>query len=38
MFEKKGKEKQYGDLLNQVHKKIKDAIKSIDGKVSKYKG
>ncbi len=34
---KKGKEKQYGDLLNQVHKKIKDAIKSIDGKVSKYR-
>ena len=34
---KKGKEKQYGDLLNQVQKQIKNAIKSIDGKVSKYR-
>ena len=34
---KKGKEKQYGDLLNQVHKKNKDAIKSIDGTVSKFR-
>ena len=34
---KKGKEKQYGDLLNQVQKKIKDAIKLIDGKVTKYR-
>ena len=34
---KKGKEKQYGDLLKQVHKKVKDAIKSIDGTVSKFR-
>ena len=33
---KKGKEKQYGDLKASP-KKVKDAIKSIDGTVSKFR-